>query len=96
MGRDAWFDGWRAALRRSRSPAGPTCKVTLDLRGVPWGTDPDKASRLLKRQPGVIDVRVDTRRRRAVVLHDPSTSLPQLWNWLMEQSTVDPGPGTRR
>ncbi|MGW5723391.1 hypothetical protein ACWEVP_44995 [Amycolatopsis sp. NPDC003865] len=89
---DARLTRWRSPLRRMRTRprTNPTCKVTLDLRGVPWGADPDKAASLLKQQPGVVDVRVDPRRRRAVVLHDATTSLPALWNWLVTQSTTGP------
>lgn len=79
---------------RARASAAPVCRVTLDLRGVPWGADPVAASALLRRQPGVLDVQVDGRRRRAVVLHDARTSLPQLWNWLQAQAgAVGEPPG---
>jgi len=63
---------------------GPTCRVVLDLRDLPWSTDPDAAGRLLCTRPGVLSARVDPVRRRAVVVHDSTLSLPELWNWLVE------------
>ena len=78
-----------ALLRKEgrRSPPGPTCRVVLDLRGVPWGRHPNEAALLLRQRPGVLDVRIDPVRHRATVLHDSRTSLPELWNWLVAQST---------
>lgn len=95
MDPDTRFNRWRTTLHRKRlrPRTNPTCKVRLDLRGVPWGADPERATWLLKRQPGVVEViRVDTRRRCAVVRHDATTSLPQLWNWLVTQSTANNEP----
>jgi hypothetical protein len=54
---------------------------------VPWGSDPDLAQALLREGPGVLDVRVDARRDRAVVWHDGRTSFPQLYNWLQAQAS---------
>lgn len=94
MRRGSRWHPWRAGARRTgrRRTTGPICTVTLDLRGVAWGADPVKAASLLERQPGILDVRVDARRRRAVVHHDANTSLPQLWNWLVAQSAAGDGP----
>lgn len=79
------------AVRPGRRPRmdGPVCRVTLDLRALPWGADPEAARALLRERPGVLDVRVDARRHRAVVWHDGRTSFPQLYNWLQAQA----GPG---
>jgi len=63
---------------------GPTCRVVLDLRGVPWTSDPDAAAALLCTRPGVLSAQVDPTHRRAVIVHDSSLSLPQLWNWLVQ------------
>lgn len=63
---------------------GPTCRVVLDLRGVPWAKDAELAARLLAGRPGVRSARVDPVSGRAVVVHDARLSLPELWNWLVE------------
>ena len=73
-------------LRRRNRLVGPVCQVTLDLRGRPWGADPEIAQALLRARPGVLDVRVDARRGRALVWHDGQTSFPQLYNWLQMQA----------
>lgn len=97
----SWWRRAAAALgarrhRRAhhRPSAGPTCRVVLDLRRVPWGGHPATAGLLLRQRPGVLDVSIDARRRRAIVVHDARTSLPQLWNWLVAQpTTADPPTG---
>lgn len=77
---------------RTSRPDGPICRITLDLRRVPWGADPESAQALLRGRPGVLDVRVDARRCRAVVWHDGRTSFPKLYNWLQAQAeTGDDG-----
>jgi hypothetical protein len=73
--------------RKSPTPvSGSRCRLSVDLSHVPWGADADAAEALLRRRPGVLDVIVDARRRRAVVVHDGRSSLPQLWNWLLAES----------
>lgn len=62
----------------------PTCRVVLNLGGVSWGSDAAAAVSMLQRRPGVLSATVDPRTRRAVVVHDSRTSLPDLWNWLVE------------
>ncbi len=64
------------------SASGGTCRVELDLRGVAWAGDQDVAEGFLCNRPGVLSAQVDPVARRAVVVHDAGTSLPQLWNWL--------------
>jgi hypothetical protein len=83
----ARIDGARGA----HSP-GPVCRVTIDLRRLPPSADPAAATALLRRAPGVLEVRMDTRRNRAIVLHDSRTSVAELWNWLLARS--DPPPTT--
>lgn len=82
-----WSDQGR---RRKRSPPGPVCRTTVDLRRVPGIDDPDAAATLLRGAPGVLQVHVDARRRRAVVLHDSRTSFPALFNWLQTRSRPAP------
>ena len=79
-----------------QAPPGPFCRLVIDLRRLPPLSDPEALAALLRTAPGVVRVRVDTRRHRAVVLHDARTSLPRLWNWLRVQASrgaADP-PGT--
>lgn len=71
--------------RTSRS-GGPSCRIMLDLQRLPWGADPEAAQALVGGRPGVLDVRVDARCRRAVVWHDGRTSFPELFNWLQAQA----------
>ena len=78
--------------RRPRSD-GPVCRVTLDLRALPWGADPEAAQALLRATPGVLDVHVDARCHHAVVWHDGRTSFPRLYNWL--QAHAGPGDNGR-
>lgn len=68
----------------------PTCRVIVDLRGIPWATDADEAERRILTHPGVVAVDVDTARRRAVVLHDSGRSLPELFNWLLRWRQDEP------
>ena len=77
--------------KRARSRAEPTYTVSLDLRGILWAGDRIAATSLLGQQPGVVDLRPDLRRKRAVVRHGATTSLPQLWNWLARQRTTGSG-----
>ncbi|GAA3850438.1 hypothetical protein GCM10022380_80710 [Amycolatopsis tucumanensis] len=70
----------------------PTCRVVLDLQGIPWAKDPRTAATMLRSQPGVIDVEVDPETARAVVVHDAETSLPRLWNWLVRWRIEPDGP----
>ncbi|HXV93518.1 MAG TPA: hypothetical protein VD813_09495 [Pseudonocardia sp.] len=59
--------------------------MTVDLRELPWGADPDQVRERLRQAPGVLDVRVDECLGQALVLHDSRTSFPALWNWLRAQ-----------
>ncbi|MDP4510023.1 heavy-metal-associated domain-containing protein [Nonomuraea turcica] len=63
---------------------GPTCRVVLDLSGVTWGGDRNEATAQLLARPGVLEVKVDPHRHRAVVIHDAHYELPDLWNWLVQ------------
>lgn len=78
--------------RRAQPSGGSVCRVTLDLRGVPWGADTATVEELLLSRPGVLGVEVDARRRRAVILHDGRASLPQIWNWLQAQARTGDTP----
>ena len=60
-----------------------TCRVVVDLRGIPWATDAAEAQRRLLAQPGVVAAEVDVARERAVVHHRADASLPELFNWLL-------------
>lgn len=73
-------------------PAAPAttraCRLVLDLRGIPWARDRAAVERELLAQAGVLAVeRVDTRRCRAVVLHDAAHSVPALFNWVLRRRT---------
>lgn len=59
-----------------------TCRVVVDLRGIPWAGDAAEAERRLLDHPGVVTVDVDAVRLRAVVHHRVDASLPELFNWL--------------
>ena len=72
--------------RRRTRVDGPVCQVTLDLRGLPWGADPEATQALLRARPGILDVRIDARGGRALVWHDGRTSFPELYNWLQMQA----------
>ena len=61
---------------------GVTCRVVVDLRGIPWAADAAEAERRLLDHPGVVTAEVDAVRRRAVVVHRADASLPELFNWL--------------
>lgn len=80
-----------AGRRRRTSDNGPVCRVTLDLRRLTPTDGYDSVEALLRAAPGVVDVRLQPGRHRAVVLHDSRTSLPQLWNWLLQQRADPPG-----
>ena len=57
-----------------------TCRITVDLRGAPWARDPDEVRRRLLPLPGVVEVRPDPARERAVVLHRAGASVAALHN----------------
>lgn len=86
----ALLGGARIDGAGSAPSSGPVCKVTIDLRRLPPSGDPAATAALLRRAPGVLDVRMDTRRRRAIVLHDSRTSVAELWNWLLTRSEPPP------
>ncbi|MGI5414967.1 heavy-metal-associated domain-containing protein [Actinomadura luteofluorescens] len=71
-------------IERGGKHKGPTCRLVLDLRGIPWAGDESKATAMLLQQPGVLAADVDAVARRAVVIHDARVELPLLWNWLVE------------
>jgi hypothetical protein len=52
----------------------------VDLSGIDWGGDREEATVRLLARPGVLEVEVDSDRRRAVVIHDAHHELPDLWN----------------
>ncbi|MES9541486.1 hypothetical protein [Actinomadura sp. NPDC000600] len=83
-------------IERSGKHRGPTCRLVLDLRGIPWGGDKNKATAMLVQQPGVLAAHVDPDARKAVVIHDARVELPLLWNWLVECRTHDVGGRTRK
>lgn len=60
-----------------------SCRVVVDLRGIPWSADAAETERRLLAQPGVLAVEADVAHRRAVVLHDARRSLPALFNWVL-------------
>ncbi len=66
----------------TRTP--PTCRLVLDLSGVPWADDCQTAEHMLLTCPGVTRATVEPGTRRAVILHDSRLSLPQVWNWLID------------
>lgn len=57
-----------------------TCHITVDLRGARWAGDPDEVRRRLLPLPGVVEVRPDPARERAVVLHRAGASVAALHN----------------
>ena len=59
---------------------GATCRLVVDLRGAAWARDPEEVRRRLLPLPGVVDVRPDPSRERAVVLHRAGASLAALHN----------------
>lgn len=61
---------------------GGTCRVVVDLRGIPWAVDSAEAERRLLDHPGLVAADVDAVRRRAVVVHRADASLAELYNWL--------------
>lgn len=63
----------------------PVCQIKVDLRRLPWGADLVEADRRLRQAPGAVDVKMNTRHRRAVLFHDARAPLPDLWNWLQSQ-----------
>lgn len=78
----------------SRKHKGPTCRLVVDLRGIPWAGDRETATAKLLQQPGVLAADVDPGARKAVVIHDARMELSQLWNWLVECRTPHHGGGT--
>jgi len=70
---------------------GSTCRVVVDLRGIPWAVNAAEAERRLLGHPGVVTAEVDAGRRRAVVVHRADASLPELFNWL-HRSRQPPAP----
>lgn len=62
-----------------------TCRVVVDLRGIPWATDAAETERRLLARPGVLAVKPDPSHRRAVVLHEAARSLPALFNWVLSR-----------
>jgi len=62
--------------------SGGTCRVVVELRGIPWAEDAAEAERRLLGHPGVVTAQVDADRQRAVVVHRADASLPELFNWL--------------
>ena len=70
---------------------GSTCRIVVDLHGIPWAVDAAEAERRLLAHPGVVTVDVDADRLRAVVHHRPDASLPELFNWL-HRSRRRPAP----
>lgn len=63
----------------------PVCCITVDLRRLSWTADPSETEQRLREAPGVVDVRIDSRRHRALLYHDAQASLPRLWDWLQAQ-----------
>lgn len=70
---------------------GSTCRVVVDLHGIPWAADAAEAERRLLAHPGVVTADVDAVRLRAVVRHRPDASLAELFNWL-NRSRQRPAP----
>ena len=62
-----------------------TCRVVLDLRGIPWAADAGETERRLLARPGVLAVEPDPTHRRAVILHEAARSLPALFNWVLSR-----------
>lgn len=60
-----------------------TCRIVVDLSGIPWAEDAAEAQRRLLGHPGVVEANVDVIRRRAIVRHRADAPLPELFNWLL-------------
>ena len=73
------------------SRPGPLCRIRLDLDRLPGGLDGDAARELLPTAPGVVRVEIPSHGHHVLVLHDATTSVAQLWNWLRDQATHPAG-----
>ena len=61
-----------ALLAALSASAGPTRKVTLDVKGMDCATCPLTVKAVLKKQPGVGDVKVDWKKGIAEVAFEPA------------------------
>lgn len=83
----------RSAIGRNKRSKhhGPTCRIKIDLRDIPWAGDRETAIAALIQRPGVLEADVDPVTRKAVVIHDAHAEVSELWNWLVECRTHGQG-----